>query len=378
MTKPREAGPAQPGDDRAVPREKKRVTKLRFYLAGAGAGIFVAFADFAKDQQTGTVARLGSALHNLSPAFGTWINQNSLAIILVALISVFVCWIYEVKSQLDGFLRGCSVLLAFNLGTPNPIINHQPDPTGQAMIEQTQNFGWAAMVTPAFAQSTEKSEAILQAYVVLEHLLPSKDNPPQSTVTISRKSGERVALFTIQSFLFSLSVPAGEYSVQVDTPDFRSIAFDVTIDTAGLAYSVTAPTSKLPPVFQGLIGSEQVKTSPPNAEDYKQIGRAQLLSQNYAGAIASYQNSLKLVPDDPQTQNFLGYALYRAGDTKGAQAALELALQLKPDYQTAHVNLAKVYCTTNNLDAARATLSGIDIQPLMSSDGEFQRVCAGI
>ncbi len=57
-------------------------------------------------------------------------------------------------------------------------------------------------------------------------------------------------------------------------------------------------------------------------------------------AIAQFQQSLQISPDDVDARNDLGTALFQKGGTDEAIAQFQQALQIEPDYANAHYNLA--------------------------------------
>ena len=58
-------------------------------------------------------------------------------------------------------------------------------------------------------------------------------------------------------------------------------------------------------------------------------------------AIAHYEASLRLKPENPSAHNNLGLALARLGRMQEAVAQFATAVQLAPDYREARENLAR-------------------------------------
>ncbi|MDO9597790.1 MAG: PEP-CTERM system TPR-repeat protein PrsT [Azoarcus sp.] len=64
-------------------------------------------------------------------------------------------------------------------------------------------------------------------------------------------------------------------------------------------------------------------------------------------------------PDNPQTHNLKGGILLAKKDPAGARAAFERAVELKPDFLAAQVNLARLDLADKTPDAAKARFEGI-------------------
>jgi hypothetical protein len=86
-----------------------------------------------KDPNQGTIARVGSMLkEHLLGGLNIFVSPDFWAIVLIIGVSLFVCWVFEVTSKMDGFLRGCTILAAFSIGAPSPIINKQVGDIGSS------------------------------------------------------------------------------------------------------------------------------------------------------------------------------------------------------------------------------------------------------
>jgi tetratricopeptide (TPR) repeat protein len=99
-------------------------------------------------------------------------------------------------------------------------------------------------------------------------------------------------------------------------------------------------------------------------------------------AVKLYDEALAADPDNAYLQNLRAYALFRLGRTDAAIEGQRQSLKSRPDYAWGYFDLARFLCSASpaRLDEARqAAATAIqmraDLQEIMRSDGEFQRVC---
>jgi hypothetical protein len=357
--------------------------KLPFYLAGAGAGALTSILDLLKDANQGTIARVGSMLKEaLFPTVSLFLGPAFWGIVLVVLVSLFVCWVFEVTSRLDGFLRGCTVLAAFSIGAPSPIINKQVSDLSPSIVVR-QAGTLPLSITNAFAQAPspegKPGSSTGEVYIVLDHLKEVKPRP-DSTVTVrSSPSHSAIAIFRIVDNTARILQPYGQYMVEVETPGFANITFDLTIDQLLAAYSVTAQPSSVPLALQKLFVATKVELKPNDAEKYKQLGRKRRLVEDFEGAISNYQQALALEPNDGVTHDYLGYAYFRLGKYAEAEKEFQIAIVQRPDYKWPPVNLIKLDCAQQKYTEARRKFNDVrTVTEIWKSDGEFIKICAPI
>jgi hypothetical protein len=355
--------------------------KLPFYLAGGGAGVFTSFLDLLKDPNQGTIARVGAMLReNLLAGVNLFFAPAFWAIVLIVIASLFVCWVFEVTSRMDGFLRGCSVLAAFSIGAPSPIINKQVGDLDSGVAAARHVGDLSLAVGSAWAlEETKPRTSNGEVYIVLDHLKTM--NPrPDSTVTVRNGTSQAaISIFRIPDNVARIFEPYGTYTVDVATPGFANIRFDLKIDQLLAAYSVSAQTSAIPLPIQKLITPTKVELTPNDAEKYKQLGRKRRLVDDFEGAVANYQQSLALEPNDGLTHDYLGYAFFRLRKYEEAVREFQIAIVQRPDYKWSSVNLIKVDCAQRKYGEARQKLDQLrQVTNIWQSDGEFRQLCAEI
>lgn len=101
---------------------------------------------------------------------------------------------------------------------------------------------------------------------------------------------------------------------------------------------------------------------------------------NYDGAIASYNEALRLDPENPYIYNLKGYSLFKAHRFDQASKTLKQSVELDENYAWGYFDLARSYCAEGKFDEAKqAAAKAIQVQPeikhVMRKDGEFTHLC---
>ena len=103
----------------------------------------------------------------------------------------------------------------------------------------------------------------------------------------------------------------------------------------------------------------------------------------YGAAVQSYDEALKIDPQNAYIQNLKGYALFKQKRFKEAIDALEKSVQADPQYAWGYFDLARTYCADKQFQQAvvageRAIKLRPEMRDAMRSDAEFQRLCKPI
>lgn len=85
--------------------------------------------------------------------------------------------------------------------------------------------------------------------------------------------------------------------------------------------------------------NEAIRRWPGHPLGWKVLGNVLLMNENAAEALAPLTETIKLSPNDAQSQHNLGNALLALGHLAEAEASYRQALAIKPDYVQAHCNL---------------------------------------
>jgi Flp pilus assembly protein TadD len=116
---------------------------------------------------------------------------------------------------------------------------------------------------------------------------------------------------------------------------------------------------------------EAIRLYPYDAMTHSNLALALQKKGDRDGAIAQYREAIRLKPPSKQNllmiRNNLAVALYLKGDWEGAANEFHEVIQLKPEDATAHRNLARALLKQGDLDSAIAHLrEALQIQPTYS------------
>jgi Flp pilus assembly protein TadD len=88
---------------------------------------------------------------------------------------------------------------------------------------------------------------------------------------------------------------------------------------------------------------EAVAQSPNDAYNLSILGYLKFRQEKYDDALDALSRAAKLDPRNPEIENYLGVTLGHKGLRAQAETALRKAIQLDPNYGSAHNNLAVIY-----------------------------------
>jgi tetratricopeptide (TPR) repeat protein len=108
--------------------------------------------------------------------------------------------------------------------------------------------------------------------------------------------------------------------------------------------------------YDGAVAAfqEAVRLDRMNADSHNNLGLALGGKKDLEGAIAEFREAIRLDPDDANPHNSLGGALYHKGDLDGAIAEFREAIRLDPNDADVHSNLGNALADKGDLDGAIA------------------------
>ena len=110
-------------------------------------------------------------------------------------------------------------------------------------------------------------------------------------------------------------------------------------------------------------------------------------NRRYAGAIALYDEALKLDPENAYVLDLKSYSQFRGGDVAGAIESVQAALRFQPDYIYGYTEWSRYACAAGRFEeavrasaTARARSSEAEqrYRDLLERDGQFARLCAPV
>ena len=97
---------------------------------------------------------------------------------------------------------------------------------------------------------------------------------------------------------------------------------------------------------------EAIRIRPEDADAHNNLGIALAAKGNLDGAIEEYREALRILPNDAEPHSNLGIALADKGDLDGAIEEYREAIRIRPEYAEAHNNLGIALKATGDLDGA--------------------------
>ena len=86
-------------------------------------------------------------------------------------------------------------------------------------------------------------------------------------------------------------------------------------------------------------------------------GKSELQNENWASAIAIFEEALKAISGSADLHNFLGYAYRKSGKLKSAFEHYGKALEINPDHKGALEYLGEAYIQSGDLMSAEKQLA---------------------
>jgi Tfp pilus assembly protein PilF len=120
-----------------------------------------------------------------------------------------------------------------------------------------------------------------------------------------------------------------------------------------------------------------IRAEPRLPDAHNALGILADMERDYARAQDHYERSLAIVKKSPEVINNLGYSRYLSGNETGAIAAFQDALRIDPSYQRAWRNLGLVYAKNGQYDKALDALSKVQDLPKAYNDVGYVAMLGG-
>ncbi|MHB8503783.1 MAG: tetratricopeptide repeat protein [Candidatus Acidiferrales bacterium] len=106
--------------------------------------------------------------------------------------------------------------------------------------------------------------------------------------------------------------------------------------------------------IQEALARHHIQNNPGDFEAHYNLAAILQMKGDVSGAVAEFEQTVRLQPDDPTANNALGGALLASGRIDEAIAHLNTALKGRPDYFDAHYNLGNALATRGDFAGALA------------------------
>lgn len=266
------------GDAEAIAGRRRRRVKQDtlpvIYLAASFGALCLGLGDLLNNDNAATVLKLGEVMRkNFYPELQ---SGGLLALVLLVSLGAGTCWIHQPTSRIDAFSRGFSVFAILAVVTPYQSSPPQQAPLGSTNESATnttqvpRNYSMialAAMQLPDDTENSPPSESLgaqqepmndNSAVIMLQSL---RDAPIKKTIVTVRdlETAQILGYQAVVGDTFSLSLPEGEYLLELEVPGYRRTNFSIELGEGPSGYSVPMTTSIFPLSLQRLIGAQEVK-----------------------------------------------------------------------------------------------------------------------
>lgn len=229
----------------------------KLYFASAFGAFCLGFGDLLNNEHSATVLKINEIMKQLLQ-FDIGAG-GLLALILLAILGVCVCWVQQPKTRLDAFSRGFSVFAVLAVATPFEPTNEFVDASttvaamnGFAKVQAISNSplrmrGVEKHGNIEISFKANKADArVGNAWVALRNYKTKK----LVLVTTTKIRNEKLKLTRL---------PPGKYLMEVEIPGFRHFQFEIGIKPGVQRYEVSIESSTIPSAIQRLASPKKYK-----------------------------------------------------------------------------------------------------------------------
>lgn len=367
-------------------------------------GIFLCIADLMQSDRQGQIFKVGGMVkRNFLNGFG--LEEGSAGVLLILLLGVLLCWVWRPKTPSDSFAKGASVFAVLAALVPanklpgTPVSSYTlPDERSAAVARSgSGTSAWEMLASIAGAIPSARAETVIPLRPIAKAkitLSPAANVPGEEfarqiqesgvNVWLTDADGNPVAYQRITQPQFTVTKPAGKYLMEVEMDGYQRLRVPITLENEPRAYDLrVGEKTRVPIGIQRLYGPDLKAPVPNEKETFKFSGAELSRRGDYAGAVALYDKSLSAGPQDKETLNYRGYALYKMARFDDAARPLAAAVKIDPSYFVARLNAAKVACRRGQFAEARNAVLGapaLAAQALavIAADGEFTGDCKAL
>lgn len=175
-----------------------------------------------------------------------------------------------------------------------------------------------------------------------------------------------------------LAEAAGDEQTRIKALNNRGVLEFTRGDLEAAAAAFEEATASGSEFARNYLGQIDLQRQAEAARALIDAGVRARMTDDFATAVASYDQALALDPNNVQALDYRGYALFRLGDLDRAEQDFVRALELQPDAVIPKLNLLKVRCS----DPASSAAELLALAPqterereLYRRETELRRVC---
>ncbi|MDH5366694.1 MAG: hypothetical protein OEW67_06890 [Cyclobacteriaceae bacterium] len=165
-------------ENETIKKEKDvvKVAKIWEVLLAGGIGAFIAsIADMFTNQGESGVAELTKRIH---------LGSEGLALLLLVVLGVAICWVVRPATKLDGFARGLAILTIIGISSKNNLADEglstqqlSLNPTKKVEQPLLASLAWVDIHKPNFAPCPEGSGDFVPNATVIDNEWISSTKP---------------------------------------------------------------------------------------------------------------------------------------------------------------------------------------------------------
>lgn len=233
--------------------------QYKIYIASGFGAFFLGIGDLITNDRAATVLKIGRVIKD--HVYAGFIEGGLVPLIFLVILGAIICWVHQPKSRIDAFARGFSVFAVLAVVTPYqgqadprgiksvgflelfPIINIANADTKSKKKKEPKNTGKNKGV--ALFRITEVDKNIgawKYVYVILKE-------PGNEKIIAERR---------IMGTSFSIIKPPGAYVIEIESPGYRSVKFDVDLTKRRKRYVISVNESIVPIGIQRLLPAKEI------------------------------------------------------------------------------------------------------------------------
>ncbi|NOY71888.1 MAG: hypothetical protein GXP14_05845 [Gammaproteobacteria bacterium] len=229
----------------------------KLYFASAFGAFCLGFGDLLNNEHSATVLKISEIMTQLLQSdIGA---GGLLALILLAILGVCVCWIQQPQTRLDAFSRGFSVFAVLAVATP---------------FEPPSEKAEVALIGLANARADDPPSLRMRSlggmeYGNIEIVIQANNadtNVTHARITLRDANTKKPVIVTkidlLNNTLKLSRLPLGQHIMEIEIPDFRNAQVTLNINPGTQRYALSIDSSAIPAAIQRLTSAKKYTLQP--------------------------------------------------------------------------------------------------------------------